>query len=126
MGKLCPKGKIMDDFTITTIYFDGQFWCAFIQKQTGGNFYTGRHVFGSEPSNPQILEWMLSGYSQVRLYKTDVLQKVRVKDYAKKTESRIPKSFVKFKEAQKKEFMAEKIKKNKQKREEKKKKHSPK
>ena len=53
----------MDDFTITTIYFDGQFWCAFIQKKIDGEFYSGRYVFGAEPTNPQLIQWMLSKIS---------------------------------------------------------------
>jgi len=106
----------MDDFTITTIYFDGQFWCAFIQKRINGDFYSGRYVFGSEPSKPRLLDWMLHEYASVPLYKTEVEQKIRIKDYVKHSDSRIPKSYNKFKEAQKEYFQQEKIKKNKLKR----------
>ncbi len=91
----------MDDFTITTVYFDGQFWCAFIQKSIGGELFCGRHVFGAEPSNPIFQNWMLYDFADVPLYKTEAVQKIRVKDYVKRCDSRVPKSFEKYKEAQK-------------------------
>ncbi|MCR5254210.1 MAG: YjdF family protein [Treponema sp.] len=31
-----------DNFTITTIYFDGQFWCALIEQCRDGENYAGR------------------------------------------------------------------------------------
>jgi hypothetical protein len=94
----------MDDFTITTIYFDGQFWCAFIQKMKSEILYTGRYVFGEEPPNPRLLAWMLYEFSDIPLYKTDQIKKIRIKDAAKKhreDEKKLPKSFGKFREAQK-------------------------
>ena len=94
----------MDDFTITTIYFDGQFWCAFIQKMKSEILYTGRFVFGEEPSNHRLVAWMLYEFSGIPLYKTDQIQKLRIKDVAKKNREdgeRLPKSFGKFREAQK-------------------------
>lgn len=99
----------MDDFTITTVYFDGQFWCAFIQKSVGGELFCGRHVFGAEPTNPILQEWMLHQLSEVPLYKTEAVQKIRVKDFVKRSDSRNPKSFEKFKEAQKDYFKKKKI-----------------
>ena len=93
----------MDDFSSTTIYFDGQFWCAFIQKRINGKLYAGRYVFGSEPANPRILDWMLHQFLDVPLYETEEIQKIRVKDFVKK-KSGIPKALEKYKVAQK-EFL---------------------
>ena len=56
-----------DNFTITTIYFDGQFWRALIERCEDGKTYAGRHVFGAEPSNPEILSWMVHGFVNVPL-----------------------------------------------------------
>ena len=106
MGLLCPNGKTMDDFSSTTIYFDGQFWCAFIQKRKNGKLYAGRYVFGSEPANPRILDWMLHQFLDVPLYETEEIQKIRVKDFVKKN-SGIPKPLEKYKVAQK-EFLEKK------------------
>ena len=96
----------MDDFSSTTIYFDGRFWCAFIQKRKNGKLYAGRYVFGSEPANPRILDWMLHQFLDVPLYETEEIQKIRVKDFVKKN-SGIPKALEKYKVAQK-EFLEKK------------------
>ena len=95
----------MDDFTITTIYFDGQFWCAFIQKKIDGEFYSGRYVFGAEPTNPQLIQWMLNDFLYVPLYKTVAYQKIRIKDAVKKNSK--PKSLEQYKAAQK-EYLTKK------------------
>ncbi len=95
----------MDDFTITTVYFDGQFWCAFIQKQINGMFYSGRYVFGTEPTNPQLVQWMLNDFSYVLLYKTTEYQKIRIKDVVKSNCK--PKSLDQYKEARK-EYLTQK------------------
>ena len=95
----------MDDFTITTIYFDGQFWCASIQKKIDGEFYSGRYVFGAEPTNPQLIQWMLNDFLYVPLYKTVAYQKIRIKDAVKKNSK--PKSLDQYKAAQK-EYLTKK------------------
>ena len=105
-GVLCPEVN-MDDFTITTVYFDGQFWCAFIQKQINGMFYSGRYVFGAEPTNPQLVQWMLNDFSYVPLYKTTEYQKIRIKDFVKSNSK--PKSLDQYKEAQKEYLIQKKM-----------------
>ena len=111
----------MDDFTITTVYFDGQFWCAFIQKQMQGVFYSGRYVFGAEPSSPQLIQWMLNDFAYVPLYKTARYEKIRIKDVVKKNTK--PKSLDQYKEAQKEYLAKKKIDSRKEKRELEKDKH---
>ena len=44
--------RIIDkNFTITTIYFDGQFWCALIEQNREGQNYAGRYVFCKRAGN---------------------------------------------------------------------------
>lgn len=93
-----------DNFTITTIYFDGQFWCALIERCEDGKTYAGRHVFGAEPSNPEILNWMVHGFANVPLLLVEGRTKIRFKKLAKteqKNVGGIPKSLTAFSEAQK-------------------------
>lgn len=90
----------MENYTITTIYFDGQFWVALIEKCLDGNFFTGRHIFGAEPSNPELLEWMLYGYHKIHFLPVQKPVKIRVKKEVK-TEHSIKKSLDAFKDAQK-------------------------
>ena len=88
-----------DNFTITTIYFDDQFWCALIERCEDGKTYAGRHVFGAEPSNPEILNWMVYGFANVPLLPVEGRTKIRFKKLAKteqKNVGGIPKSLTAF------------------------------
>jgi hypothetical protein len=39
-----------------TVFFDGQFWVAYYERDGENGFEVARHVFGPEPSLPQIAE----------------------------------------------------------------------
>ena len=108
-----------DNFTITTVYFDGQFWCALIEQCRNGKNFAGRYVFGAEPTNPQLLDWMLNSFDKVPLLPVEGRTKIRFKKLAK-TEpksgsSGIPKSLVAFSAAQKEYVKERKILSRKQK-----------
>lgn len=103
--------KILEkDYTITTIYFDGQFWCALIERNVDGKNFAGRYVFGAEPSNPRLLNWMLNEFSKISLLPVNEKPKIRFKKLAKMQDSKfqsIPKSLKAFSKAQK-EYAEEK------------------
>ena len=42
-----------------TVYFDGQFWIGLVQQQDEGRLRVTRHVFGAEPSNIEVLQFVL-------------------------------------------------------------------
>ena len=95
-----------NNYTVTTIYFDGQFWCALIEQCRDGKNYAGRFVFGAEPSNPQILNWMAYDFVNVPLLPVEGRTKIRFKKLAKsETKSKagcgIPKALKAFSKAQK-------------------------
>ncbi len=97
------------NYTITTIYFDGQFWCALIEQNRNGQNYAGRFVFGIEPTNPRLLDWMIHEFAFIPLLPVDEKPKIRFKKLAKndgKKGSGVPKSLVAFSKAQK-EFAEE-------------------
>ena len=71
------------DYTLTTIYFDGQFWCALIEQCRNGKNYAGRFVFGAEPSNPEILNWMIFDFAKIPLLPMEGRTKIRLKKLAK-------------------------------------------
>lgn len=73
------------NYTITTIYFDGQFWCALIEQNRDGQNYTGRYVFGAEPTNPRLLHWIIHEFADVPLLPVDEKPKIRFKKFAKST-----------------------------------------
>ena len=41
-----------------TVYFDGQFWVALYEREDEAGLAAARHVFGPEPSLPEIAELM--------------------------------------------------------------------
>lgn len=41
-----------------TIYFDGQFWIGLIECVNGAQLRAVRHVFGAEPSDIEVLEFV--------------------------------------------------------------------
>jgi Protein of unknown function (DUF2992) len=43
-----------------TIYFDGQFWVAVFELRDAELLRSARHVFGPEPTDPEVLEWVRS------------------------------------------------------------------
>ena len=106
-----------NNYTVTTIYFDGQFWCALIEQCRAGKNYAGRFVFGAEPSNPQFLNWMIYDFANVPLLPVEKRAKIRFKKLAK-SESKtggIPKSLLAFSKAQKEYAQERKAQKRKQK-----------
>ncbi|MBM7644181.1 hypothetical protein JOD45_000372 [Scopulibacillus daqui] len=45
---------------ILTIYYDGQFWVGIIEIREGSRLKAYRHVFGAEPSDAEVLEFVNS------------------------------------------------------------------
>ena len=41
-----------------TIYFDGQFWVGLVEEESGDGVRAFRHVFGAEPGDAEILEFV--------------------------------------------------------------------
>jgi len=41
-----------------TIYYDGQFWVGLVQRQTEQGLFATRHVFGPEPSDGEVFEFV--------------------------------------------------------------------
>lgn len=106
-----------DNYTITTIYFDGQFWCALIEKCINGTNYAGKFVFGSEPTNTRLINWMTNEFSDIPVFKVEKKEKIRYKKLAQKpvAKNQIPKSLISFSKAQKEYAESKKLQKRKQK-----------
>lgn len=45
--------------SIFTVYFDGQFWVGVLEIHGAGQVQAARHVFGSEPTGPELYEFGL-------------------------------------------------------------------
>ncbi|HPE90271.1 MAG TPA: DUF2992 family protein [Spirochaetia bacterium] len=52
---------------VSTVLFDGQFWVAVIEKiGEDGTHRIGKHTFGPEPTNNDLLRFYLETYMSVR------------------------------------------------------------
>ena len=50
-------------FTQFTVFFDGQYWVGVLEIVDGGQLRAARHVFGSEPTGPELYEFALHGFT---------------------------------------------------------------
>jgi len=41
-----------------TIYFDGSFWCGLVEAETDGHYQAIRYVFGPEPKDADVFEFI--------------------------------------------------------------------
>ncbi|MGW6377930.1 YjdF family protein [Rhodococcus sp. NPDC055112] len=48
--------------TTFTVFYDGQFWVGLLEVIDNGELRVARHVFGSEPSGPELYEFALRDY----------------------------------------------------------------
>lgn len=93
------------DQVVTTVCFDGQFWIAFIEKtHEDGTLSVGKHTFGAEPSNPELVAFMLGLYSLVPVYPSDVRVRVRARKSPREQERSTNKAKRAFSESQKAYF----------------------
>ncbi|KPL70743.1 hypothetical protein ADM99_15400 [Leptolinea tardivitalis] len=48
-----------------TVYFDPPYWVGIFEKTENGLYQTAKHVFGAEPSEPELLKFVLEKYPSV-------------------------------------------------------------
>ena len=49
-----------------TVFFEDPFWVGILESEHEGNLVVARHVFGAEPSNAELLDFMLYRFSDLR------------------------------------------------------------
>jgi hypothetical protein len=60
-------GQRMTFRTVTSVFFDRQFWVALVERwEADGSYSAARHVFGEEPSNAELLRWAGLGFGYLR------------------------------------------------------------
>lgn len=52
----------MDMHIALTVYFDGQFYSGLLEYSAHGLMRAARVVFGAEPSDSEVIKWVLAGY----------------------------------------------------------------
>ena len=50
-----------------TVFFDGTFFAALIERREGEQLRVAKHVFGPEPSEPEVLSWVLKDFAKLKL-----------------------------------------------------------
>lgn len=48
-----------------TVYYDGQFWVGVVEVNDNGKLKAGRYIFGSEPKDSEILEFIHENIDEV-------------------------------------------------------------
>lgn len=48
-----------------TIFFDGTFFAALAERRNGDALTAAKHVFGPEPSDAEVLEWVLTQFAKL-------------------------------------------------------------
>ncbi|WP_216400482.1 YjdF family protein [Arcanobacterium phocae] len=51
-----------------TVYHDGQFWVGLAEHVEGGRYGVARIVFGAEPSNEEILRFVVNKWAKLSLF----------------------------------------------------------
>ena len=50
---------------VFTVYFENPFWVGVLESEDAGAITVARHVFGPEPSNAELLQFMLYRYADM-------------------------------------------------------------
>jgi hypothetical protein len=52
-----------------TVYFEGPFWVGILESDDEESLIVARHVFGREPTNAELLHFMLYQYADMQRHK---------------------------------------------------------
>ena len=61
-----------------TLYHDGQFWVGIVEHVEDGRLGIARIVFGAEPSDEEILEFIVNGWEKLSFYGNEESDKPKV------------------------------------------------
>jgi hypothetical protein len=90
------------DIFVSTVFYDGQFWIALIERvDDDGRYSIGKYTFGPEPSNTDLLDFYLTKLSDIEFLPSDRKVKLaKVRKHPKDASERVKKSLAEFKELQ--------------------------
>lgn len=63
--------------TTFTVYFDGQFWVGTVERIEEGGLSAARVVFGAEPSDEEIFQFVLERWDELRFSPEIVAERKR-------------------------------------------------
>lgn len=56
--------------TVFTVYFEGPFWVGVLESEDEDSLVVARHVFGAEPGNAELLDFMLNHFDRMRRHES--------------------------------------------------------
>jgi hypothetical protein len=54
---------------VFTIFFDDPFWVGMLEENCDENNYMGKHIFGAEPSNSELMRFYLYEFDKIKKIK---------------------------------------------------------
>lgn len=60
-----------------TVYHDGQFWVGLAERVEDGRYGVARIVFGAEPSNEEILQFIIGKWAKLAFFGDDPTEESR-------------------------------------------------
>ena len=60
---------------VFTVFFEDPFWVGILEENYNGIDYMGKHIFGAEPSNSELLQFYIYEFDKIkklRIGKTDI------------------------------------------------------
>lgn len=101
-----------------TIFFEKRFWVGTFERTDKDGYAVARHIFGAEPSDPEINEFVLNHYSELKFgeFKDVIIQIKRMNP--KRAQREVRREMEKVKETTRpstlaQEYMREEMEKNK-------------
>jgi hypothetical protein len=64
---------------VFTVFFEDPFWVGVLESEDEGVLSVARHVFGAEPSNAELLEFLLGRFADMRRSEAPVGERARVR-----------------------------------------------
>jgi len=55
--------------SVFTVSFEDPFWVGVLEENYNGINYMGRHIFGSEPSNPELIQFYIYEFDKIKKIK---------------------------------------------------------
>jgi len=64
--------------SVFTIFFEDPFWVGILEENYNGINYMGKHIFGAEPSNSELLQFYIYEFEKIKkliIGETDIVTK---------------------------------------------------
>jgi len=55
--------------SVFTVFFEDPFWVGILEENYDGEKYMGKHIFGAEPSNSDLLQFCAHGFEKIKKIK---------------------------------------------------------